>query len=177
MKNKGFTLIELMVVLVVMGILIGIAAYSFTGIINNSRARGAADKIVQELQGARERAYSRGHPVDVTFSATAKGGVQMTVVFHTATGDETRPVSAFDECRLGLISAGVTKVPPDSGAAPSSGIYFTATGIPANTCRFQPQGASNTGSVYIKSLNGVYQYAVMANANGRVRRYTWTGTS
>jgi prepilin-type N-terminal cleavage/methylation domain-containing protein len=172
MKNKGFTLIELLVVVAIMGILVTMGAMSFTGMISRARIRGSADKITQEIQGARERAMSRGHAIDVTFSFSPGGGCQMSEVYHTPNGDVPVGISPFNDCRLGIITGLATPAPSLTNAPPDSGIDF-----PAKTIRFLPQGVGTTGAVYIKSINGKIQYAISVNANGRVEKWLWSGTA
>jgi len=56
-KNVGFTLIELMIVVAIIGILAAIAYPSYQGALRDSR-RGAAQADLVELAGAMERYYT-----------------------------------------------------------------------------------------------------------------------
>ena len=56
-KHKGFTLIELMIVILIIGILAGIAYPSYQGAIRDSR-RGVAQADLVELAGFMERYYT-----------------------------------------------------------------------------------------------------------------------
>jgi prepilin-type N-terminal cleavage/methylation domain-containing protein len=160
MRNKGFTLIELMVVVVVMGILMALGAVQFNSMINRGRIRGAADKISREILSAREKAVSGGQAITLTFSVSPKGGLMITSPLGSA---------PFDDCRFAL-NAGITAKAPETG----SGAPALADGF-GGTCTFWPQGTGNVGAVYIRSLDARYQYAVSVNANGRVSRWEWTG--
>lgn len=57
--NAGFTLVELMLVLVIAGVLAAVAAPSFNVIIESQRARGAATDIYVALMRARGEAIKR----------------------------------------------------------------------------------------------------------------------
>jgi len=56
-KNKGFTLIELMIVIAIIAILAAIAYPSYQGAIRDTR-RGVAQADLLELAGAMERYYT-----------------------------------------------------------------------------------------------------------------------
>ena len=61
----GFTLVELMVALAVIGILAVIATPSMTDLINNSRVSGQAEELVASLQLARGEAIRRNARVTI----------------------------------------------------------------------------------------------------------------
>ncbi len=68
----GFTLIELMVVIVVMALLLAIALPSFEATINNNRLAGASNELMASIQTARMEAVRRNARAGVCLSATAK---------------------------------------------------------------------------------------------------------
>lgn len=70
-SNKGFTLLELMVVIAIVAIMISIATPSFRAQIEASRLRADTDNIVTALQLARSEAVTRR--ADVTASNFAVG--------------------------------------------------------------------------------------------------------
>ncbi len=74
-RDAGVTLIELMTVLVIVGIMIGLAAPSMSGILGVNRAESAASQVAADLMYARILAVRSGDPVTVTFSST---GYQIT---------------------------------------------------------------------------------------------------
>lgn len=63
---RGFTVVEVMVVLAITGILIMIAAPSFTQTIEGQRARGAGTEIYLALMRARSEAIKRNTSVTIT---------------------------------------------------------------------------------------------------------------
>ncbi len=62
-RLRGFTLVELMVVLAIAAILALIAAPAFTEIINLTRRRAYANQLYEDLAFARNEAIKRGVPV------------------------------------------------------------------------------------------------------------------
>ena len=74
-NNKGFTLIELMVVIAITGILATIAIPQFSTMITNTRLRGAAREIHSVLQQARLRAAKEQSYVVVDFDPDGDGNL------------------------------------------------------------------------------------------------------
>lgn len=70
-RNRGFTLLELMVVLVIAGILLGIGIPGMTAFIRNSRMTAAANDVVGALMFARGEAIKRRAPVTLCTSNNA----------------------------------------------------------------------------------------------------------
>lgn len=66
----GFTLIELVTVIVLIGIMAGIAAPSLTGVVRNSKLHGATGQVTSDLAYARILAVRSGQPVTLQYSAT-----------------------------------------------------------------------------------------------------------
>ena len=62
-RSSGFTLIELMVSIAILGILAAIAAPSFTNTIKRYQANAARDELVASIQVAQTEARRRGRMV------------------------------------------------------------------------------------------------------------------
>lgn len=69
-RNRGVTLIELMVTLAVAAILLALAVPSFTDFFDKARTRGAADQIASLLATARGEAVRLDRDVSVSSSGT-----------------------------------------------------------------------------------------------------------
>jgi len=69
MNRRGYTIIELLVVISMMGILFGYASWSITNMLPKWRLQGAADEVVQQFQQARAEAVRRNKPVVVEFTS------------------------------------------------------------------------------------------------------------
>ena len=83
MGRRGFTLVELLVVLAVGSILLAIAVPSYAFLVNTSRLAAATNDLVAALQLARSEAVKRG--VQVTVCKT--GNVQSTTPTCDATAN------------------------------------------------------------------------------------------
>lgn len=70
-KQRGFSLIELMTVVVIIAILAGFAAPSFSEMIKTQRVRAAAVDLYADLTLARSEAIKRGVQVSVVPTDTA----------------------------------------------------------------------------------------------------------
>jgi len=67
-RKQGFTLLELIVVLVVMGIIAGVAVPRFTGSFDTIRFRKTMNELVYFLREARIKAMSNAEAVNVVFN-------------------------------------------------------------------------------------------------------------
>ena len=68
-RNRGFTLVELLIVITVVAIGIMLAIPSFLGFIERKAVGGAAEAAYEQLQLARSQALKRSKPILVDFNA------------------------------------------------------------------------------------------------------------
>lgn len=73
----GFTLIEMMVAVAIMGILAAVAFPSLQTMLRNSEVRNAAESVVNGLQRARAEAVSRNTNVNLVFGANSAWSVNV----------------------------------------------------------------------------------------------------
>ncbi len=84
-QSDGFTLIELMVIIVILGIFAAIAIPGFTSLINKNRIQSSANELQAMLQAARLDAVTKRSAVTVTQNAdnswtASQGGVTVSTV-------------------------------------------------------------------------------------------------
>ena len=72
--QEGFTLIELMVAVAVLGIVVGLAVPGFQSAVNGNRLAGAANELIATMQVARMEAIRLNRRVVVCASANANAG-------------------------------------------------------------------------------------------------------
>jgi type IV fimbrial biogenesis protein FimT len=83
-RLRGFTLVELMMVIALVAVLLALAAPSFYGLILTQRLKSVTAQLETDLQFARSEAAGRNVPVQVRFSRNASTSCY--VVFTGAEG-------------------------------------------------------------------------------------------
>jgi type II secretion system protein H len=73
-RQRGFTLIELMIVLVIFGMLVGMGIPSYQKYSRTQRLRGTSENLVQTIQLQRSRAMATGQNVRINFNTAAPAG-------------------------------------------------------------------------------------------------------
>jgi prepilin-type N-terminal cleavage/methylation domain-containing protein len=69
MKQAGYTLTEMMIVVAVVGMLAAIAVPSFSGYLRRTRVDGSRNQLLVDFQLARSLAISRRETITMAFSA------------------------------------------------------------------------------------------------------------
>lgn len=160
MNNKkkylvlGFTLIELMIVLSIVGITLGMAVPSFQNIIASNRLTSAANNLLSALQLAKSEAIKTNYLTIVSKNTSwANGWIVFADKNQNGSQDiATEPtISSFD-----ALSAGYSVVTTDA---------YT------NTVTYRPDGRSSTnGSFYLcSSANAADFRRVVIASTGRAR--------
>jgi len=72
--ERGFSLIELMVAIVVLGLLIGFSVPSYQTYALTQKLRGTSENLVQTIQLQRSRAMATGQSVTINFNTGAPAG-------------------------------------------------------------------------------------------------------
>ena len=70
-NQRGFSMVELMVGLIVFGILVGMSVPSFQHYSLTQQLRGTAENLVQTIQLQRSRAMATGNDVVINFNTAA----------------------------------------------------------------------------------------------------------
>ena len=79
-RNIGFTLVELIITIVIIGVLIGIAVPNFRSFVQNSRITSQSNELVGVLSTARSEALKRNLAVVVCRSADPTAGTPVCTV-------------------------------------------------------------------------------------------------
>jgi prepilin-type N-terminal cleavage/methylation domain-containing protein len=186
-REKGFTLLELMVTIVILCVLLGLAIPGFSRWVPNYRLRGAARDIYSNLQLAKMTAVKDRKRCRVSFdvansryqlisvssgpNGTFGDGDDVTLTLKTVNFSEYGSGVGYGH---GSATAGVGGAGFDNGVTlDEDGIVFDSRGMV-----FRPSGpaASADGYVYLQNnKNGAYAVGVLTSGVILIRR--WTGSA
>lgn len=79
-SNSGFTLIEMMVVTVIIGVIAAIAAPNFLGLLNRNRVNEATQQVEGAIKEAQRQAMRKGKICKIRFTSTGTGSNQRSIV-------------------------------------------------------------------------------------------------
>lgn len=139
-STGGFTIIELLVIIGIIGVLAGIAVSSLSSNLPKMRLKGATNDVVQKFQKARFTSIKRHLPVIVTLSSANDNATSSITIF-------------VDEDRSGAVDGGDTQIdsvtiPTKFGLAYMVSFKECATASDPMTVTFNSKG-------YIDDINGI----------------------
>lgn len=159
--TRGFTLVELLVVIALVAIILALAAPSFTGTLARKRLEGVASELATDIQYARSEAAQRNSEVGIVF------GTDCYVVYVLGNTSATSCASiggAATALKTVQIADGIslTFVPPVARAYiafdPVRGMAVDATGA-----------IDLSGYVNLSHSAGTWQIRAMLTKAGRVK--------
>jgi prepilin-type N-terminal cleavage/methylation domain-containing protein len=125
--QRGFTLVELVVVMILIGVLAAVAVPSFNGV-SGFAARGARDTVVSTLRYAQQSAIAMRRNVCVSLGTTL-----LTVTYASATGNGQACDAAnalIDPSTGQAFGAASNTLPGGATLDAVSSVAFDATGRP-----------------------------------------------
>ncbi|NJL66663.1 MAG: transcriptional regulator [Microcoleus sp. SM1_3_4] len=161
--DSGFTIIELLIIVILLGVLSAIAAPGWLGFINRQRVRTVNDRVFQSLRLAQSEAKRTKSPVTIVFNNnTSTPPVDPpTVTFNPplATGGSEQKLDAQGEIKPGTIALTVNT---------------PAVTTPPNSLTFDYQGNLTAGTTpfYVTvtaSGGGTRQCVIVATLLGGMR--------
>jgi len=173
---RGFSIIELLVTFVVLGIMVGLAIPAFSVWLADSGLKRAATDLFSTMQWARTRAIKGNTQWAVVFDVTA--GAQKYVVCSSAgadsdwstTADNTveKTVTLADYGNNIAFGHGVaTDDIPGNGSPPADDVSYAN-----DLVVFNSSGFSNVGYVYLQNSKGS-TYGVGTRSTGIILLRKW----
>lgn len=144
---RGFTLVELMITVAVIGILAVVAVPAMTDMINNSRLRGQSEEVTAALQLARSEALRRNQRITACASASGTSCAASANRFVVYWQDPSN--AATTEMVREISMPGSVQV---SGSA--AGIQFRSTGMADSAQQLQVTVSGDTRYVCVQ-ISGV----------------------
>lgn len=141
MKDKGFSLVELMVVLVLFGLSLSFVTPSLSRILRTVELKGAAKKVAGILRTCRSEAVNKGHVVQVLLDSNLREvRVQSKESTEAVTEEENKKEEPPKKSYLLPDGIRIRKV--DVTSSPFSGDF--------PLIEFYPNGGSNGGSILLE---------------------------
>ena len=190
--NKGVSLIELLIVLVIVGILAGFGVPEYMRYVSKSKVRSAATELMQNMRMTRTMAIKENrtylitldpsqneYMIGVDLSSPENGSLADAVDVYgppdtTAPNDQGGPVRVIDVQdkhgdNIVLGQANFSINPPNG----PNGVVISSQ----STFSFMPDSSSSpNGMIYFQEINRGYTFCVeLANTAGKTNLFMWQG--
>jgi len=183
MKQSGFTLIELMVVIAIAVILITSAIPGFQSFIQNNRLSTTTHQFVTSVNLSRSEAVKRGKQVtmckssDSSTCTNSNGWEQGWIVFVDDNGDGQRQTSGTPEELLRVQTALTGSVTISGQDDVENLLSYTESGFPERMAGGSLRKEYSTLVVCVSNNFGSHARALVLNATGSIRSTSATDPS
>lgn len=147
-KKMGFSLIEMMIVLAIMGILSAIALPNFQTYMAQRRLNGAARGLYGDLTATRTQAVSMNNRVALNIDND-----HQYTMFH-------------DDNKNGTVDTGESITTKDLHPTYHDVLFSTS---PGTVIVFYPNGTGSTGTLCLTGASGLKLKKITLSSNGRVK--------
>lgn len=170
-RQSGFTVIELMIVIVIAGILLAIALPSFRDSIDRNRLRSITNTLYGDLQFAKSEAIKRNQPMIVDFT-TSNAGATWCYGFRLGSGAvcdcNVTDTAAANACVIDSVLKVVsnTNEYPGIKMTPSTDFVFDnvrGTATAGNV--LLTSSRSKTTQLFVNGLGKIHVCSASGNSN------------
>ena len=160
-KNRGFTLVELLVVIAVIAIITAIAIPTFLTYLSRLRLETSCLDVVSYMQYARTQAIGSDEPWRVSFDPEIGR-------YYLLDGSQNihKTVDLTQYSGISFGSNNPTRIDANHTAPQADGVTYIGEKV-----KFNPDGTATAGTVYLKNDKGYTMAVGTASATGRIK--TW----
>ena len=144
---KGFSLIELLIVIAIIAIVVSMASFTWQHYVNNANLRTAARELATDIAQTKQKSVGEMVHYHMTISTGTPGNYT---------------IEKWNAADTAIDTTIATRSPTDFGA----GLSITSTTYPSNIINFQPRGTISVGGVVLQNSIGS-NATITSNITGR----------
>jgi type IV fimbrial biogenesis protein FimT len=176
-QRRGFSLVEMMITVAIIGVLLALGAPRFAEYLRNVKLRSAAEMFLTGVQLARSEAIRMNIPVEFVLTATdplpANVGTAVALASGTNWMVRTADMATFIDGKFGIEGSGrgtgqLTPVRINDTAAPASADPDAPPATPVGSIVFDGLGRAGLASQAVFKFNNP-EAGVCVTAGGPVR--------
>jgi prepilin-type N-terminal cleavage/methylation domain-containing protein len=164
-NRRGFTLIELMLIIIIASVLLAIAIPNFEALVYGPSSNRATFKLMGALNEARLKAIKMHQPVTVAFNQPLAN--QLTMMWNE---------NGINRTKVHRLHRNTTRVtfdnaPPGGALAPDNNFVFTSMGF------IQPNLGNPTGNIYVVDNTNGRRFHIATTLAGGIVERQWNGSA
>ncbi|MBU0945619.1 MAG: GspH/FimT family protein [Proteobacteria bacterium] len=167
-KNNGFSLVELIIILVIIGILAALATPTINTLGPGFRLKGVARGLYSDLQKAKMQAVKENQPVSVRFVA---GVMPNSGYYYFDLNDDT----LYNVGEYQVILSNPKDVDFGNGTATNDWNNTLIVPGPVAAITFAADGTANSASIYLENKNNDICYALTSQVSGSIKLRKYSG--
>jgi prepilin-type N-terminal cleavage/methylation domain-containing protein len=144
---KGFSLIELLIVIAIIAIVVSMASFTWQHYVNNANLRTAARELATDIAQTKQKSIGEMVHYHMTISTGTPGNYT---------------IEKWNAADTAIVTTIATKSPTDFGA----GLSISSTNYLSNIINFQPRGTISAGNVVLQNSIGSIA-TIESNITGR----------